>query len=101
MALVTSQPKLKKELVPLSEKLDEDNFWTWQKSILLTIRTLKLESHLDPAKTPIQFEEIKSPEDKDSKSISKGSADKSIAQPKKSASASPKILQESEKYVEW
>ncbi|MED6169391.1 hypothetical protein PIB30_021029 [Stylosanthes scabra] len=104
MALITTQSRLKNALVPLTDKFEEDNFSSWQKLILLTIRTLKLESHLDPAKTPIQFEEIQSPEVQDAQSASKssveGEADKT-AQPKKISSSSPKILQESEKFVEW
>ncbi|MED6115422.1 hypothetical protein PIB30_090376, partial [Stylosanthes scabra] len=69
MALIpSSQLKLKHGLIPLLDKLDEDNFSTWRKLVLLTIQTLKLENHLDPLKTPAQFEEITTTEEKDSSS---------------------------------
>ncbi|MED6219308.1 hypothetical protein PIB30_034651 [Stylosanthes scabra] len=66
----SSQLKLKNGLIPLATKLEEDNFSTWKKLVLLTIRTLKLDVHLDPAKTPPQFEEIVSLEVKVTKSAS-------------------------------
>ncbi|MED6145877.1 hypothetical protein PIB30_029256 [Stylosanthes scabra] len=62
-----SQLKLKSGLIPFATKLNEENFSTWQKSVLLTVRTLKLESHYDSALTPPQFEEIVSSEEKDTK----------------------------------
>ncbi|MED6140715.1 hypothetical protein PIB30_096141, partial [Stylosanthes scabra] len=74
------------------------------KSVLLIVRTLKLESHFDPAKTPPQFEEMASLGEKDSKSASSSSTNtdgKATPVVKKSTSESIKILQEYEKYVEW
>ncbi|MED6194848.1 hypothetical protein PIB30_032398, partial [Stylosanthes scabra] len=55
-------------LVPLSDKLDENNLWTRKKFVLLTIGTLKLEDHLNLSKTPSQFEEITTNDEIDSNS---------------------------------
>ncbi|MED6214067.1 hypothetical protein PIB30_099390, partial [Stylosanthes scabra] len=97
-----SQLKLKNGLIPLATKLDEHNFSTWQKSVLLTVRTLKLESHFDSSRTPPQFEEIISSKEKDAKSAISTSTEGETPPPKKKTSPDPiKILQESEKYVEW
>ncbi|MED6122689.1 hypothetical protein PIB30_042169 [Stylosanthes scabra] len=87
-----------------ANKLDEDNFSTWHKSVFLTVRTLELESHFDSTKMPPQFEEIASSDEKDSKSASSGSTNtegEPVPTTKKAASDSIKIVQESEKYVEW
>ncbi|MED6217951.1 hypothetical protein PIB30_022410 [Stylosanthes scabra] len=85
MALIpSSQPKIKNRLV------------------LLTIRTLKFQDHLDPSKTPTQFEEIDVPDEKDSSNDNKNpksSEAEAVVPPKKSKS--PTIIQESEKYTEW
>ncbi|MED6123649.1 hypothetical protein PIB30_051155 [Stylosanthes scabra] len=89
-------------LVPLTDKLDENNFSSWRKSILLMIRTLKIDSHLDPSKTPARFEEISTTEDKDSGSLTKipnDSEAESIVTVKKTKS--PTIIKESEKFSEW
>ncbi|MED6203957.1 hypothetical protein PIB30_004543 [Stylosanthes scabra] len=56
--LVSAQSSLKNGLISLADKLNENNFSTWQKSVLLTIRTLKLQDHLSYDKAPPQFEEI-------------------------------------------
>ncbi|MED6146425.1 hypothetical protein PIB30_034446 [Stylosanthes scabra] len=103
MALIpSSQLKIKNGLVLLTDKLDDDNFWTWKKSVLLTIRTLKLVDHLDPAKAPIQFEKISSLDTKDAKSSSQiptTTDGDSRGILKKSTSDSIKILQELENVV--
>ncbi|MED6152483.1 hypothetical protein PIB30_092552, partial [Stylosanthes scabra] len=54
--LVSTQSSLKNGLVPLTDKLDENNFWSWKKSVLLTLRTLKLQDHLSFDMIPAQFE---------------------------------------------
>ncbi|MED6194837.1 hypothetical protein PIB30_032267 [Stylosanthes scabra] len=52
MALIlSSQSKVKNGSIPLSDKLDKNNFSTWRKSILLILRALKLQSHLDSSQT--------------------------------------------------
>ncbi|MED6108802.1 hypothetical protein PIB30_027626 [Stylosanthes scabra] len=56
--LVSAQNNFKNGLVPLADKLDENNFWSWKKSVLLTVRTLKLQDHLSFDKIPPQYEEI-------------------------------------------
>ncbi|MED6133956.1 hypothetical protein PIB30_032980 [Stylosanthes scabra] len=104
MALITSsQLKIKNGLIPLSDKLDEDNFSTWRKSVLLTIKTLELQDHLDLTKAPEQFEELPSSNEKDTDSTSKSSTTEgdSTKTVKKTASSTPIILQESEKFTEW
>ncbi|MED6192897.1 hypothetical protein PIB30_014232 [Stylosanthes scabra] len=45
-------------LVPLTDKLDENNFVTRRKSILLTLRTQKLEDNLSATNIPPQIETI-------------------------------------------
>ncbi|MED6108279.1 hypothetical protein PIB30_022236 [Stylosanthes scabra] len=89
-------------LIPLADKLDENNHSTWTKSVLLTIRTLKLQDHLFHDKTPPQFEDISSSK-VDAESTAKksdGGAESSVIN-KKDPSFTPKNLQESEKYLEW
>ncbi|MED6115492.1 hypothetical protein PIB30_091108, partial [Stylosanthes scabra] len=104
MALIPSSQstKIKNGLIPLSNKLDENNFFTWRKSVLPTIRTLKLQGHLDPSQTPPQFEEIESSDEKDADSSTKKPKDvetESGSTLKKTKS--PTIIQESDKYTEW
>ncbi|MED6194035.1 hypothetical protein PIB30_024646 [Stylosanthes scabra] len=103
MALIfSSQINHKNGLVPLTNKLEESNFSTWQKSVILTLRTLKLQDHFSAEKIPPQFEEVPSTEDESDASSKKGEAasDKSDVT-KKTPVSTPKILQESEKYAEW
>ncbi|KAL4338429.1 hypothetical protein AHAS_Ahas12G0209300 [Arachis hypogaea] len=54
MALILSGSSAtnKPELVPLTEKLDDDNFITWKHLAWLTIQILGMEHHLDASKTP-------------------------------------------------
>ncbi|MED6150193.1 hypothetical protein PIB30_070012, partial [Stylosanthes scabra] len=44
------------------------------KSIVLAVRTLKLQDHFDPAKSPPQFEEVSTTPEKDAESVSKVSS---------------------------
>ncbi|MED6191853.1 hypothetical protein PIB30_004513 [Stylosanthes scabra] len=68
--VISSQLNLKNNLVHLSDKLDENNFSTWQKSVMLTLRTLKLIDHLSYDKVSPQYEFVPVTED-DSDSASK------------------------------
>ncbi|MED6194828.1 hypothetical protein PIB30_032142 [Stylosanthes scabra] len=91
-----------KGLISLAHKLDQNNFWSWKKSVLLTIRTLKLQDHLTFDKIPPQFEEIVDAEaESDSTSKTDGSAAESIITTKKAAKFGVKSLQESHKYLDW
>ncbi|MED6207790.1 hypothetical protein PIB30_038889 [Stylosanthes scabra] len=59
MALLgSSHLNNKNGLISLSNKLDENNYSIWKKSMLLTIRTLKLQDHLLHDKILPQFEPI-------------------------------------------
>ncbi|MED6187245.1 hypothetical protein PIB30_074639 [Stylosanthes scabra] len=101
MALIVSlQLNLKNALVPLSDKLDENNFSTWQKSVLLTLRTLKLIDHLSYDKIPPQYESVPAIDDEsDSASKTTGEGGTSVNTIKKTLN-SP-VLQESVKYTDW
>ncbi|MED6224420.1 hypothetical protein PIB30_083792 [Stylosanthes scabra] len=65
----------KNDLVSLANKLEENNFSTWQKSVLLTLRTLKLQDHFSSDKIPSQFEEVPSSKAKSESSLKKGEAE--------------------------
>ncbi|MED6123706.1 hypothetical protein PIB30_051786 [Stylosanthes scabra] len=102
MALIgSSHLNNKNGLIPLSDKLDEDNYSTWKKSILLTIRTLKLEHHLSHDKISPQYEPI-SAKEPESDPNSKKNADKAAAKiaDKPDASSRSIILQQSGKFLE-
>ncbi|MED6173203.1 hypothetical protein PIB30_057043 [Stylosanthes scabra] len=58
--------------VPLTNKLNDDNFHTWKKSVILTLRTLKLQDHFSSDKIPPPFEAVPTPE-ADSGYVNKGS----------------------------
>ncbi|MED6150388.1 hypothetical protein PIB30_071787 [Stylosanthes scabra] len=103
MALLTSlHLSLKNGLVPLSDKLNEDNFSTWKKSVLLTVRTLKLQDHFCADKIHPQFEAIANLE-AESEIVNKNGdpESESIVKTKKNPSSTPTILQELEKFGEW
>ncbi|MED6123148.1 hypothetical protein PIB30_046529 [Stylosanthes scabra] len=83
----------------LSHKLDEDNYSTWKKSVLLTIRTLKLQDHLLLDKAPPQFVAVSS---SDADSAKKGAEEApSGGVNKKYSSSGSTLLQESEKFLKW
>ncbi|MED6158582.1 hypothetical protein PIB30_034005 [Stylosanthes scabra] len=96
--LFSTQLNNKNGLVSLANKLEESNFSTWQKSVLLTLRTLRLQDHFSPDKAPPQFEEVSSADDVSAISEKKGDAaqDASFSL-KKTSSSTPKVLQESDK----
>ncbi|MED6143378.1 hypothetical protein PIB30_005650 [Stylosanthes scabra] len=98
MALIVfSQLNLKNALVPLSDKLDENNLYSWQKSVMLT---LKLIDQILYDKAPPQFAYVHATND-DSDSVSKITGDGATpAASVKKASKSP-VLQESAKYADW
>ncbi|MED6159247.1 hypothetical protein PIB30_040547 [Stylosanthes scabra] len=101
MALLSSSHLSNKNgLVPLADKLDENNHSTWKKSILLTVRTVKMQDHFSHDEAPPQFEAIPSSE-ADAESTTKKNVDgiESVVN-KKDPSSSPTILQESEKFLE-
>ncbi|MED6225243.1 hypothetical protein PIB30_091765 [Stylosanthes scabra] len=92
---------LKNNPIPLAEKLDEKNFSMWKKSVLLTLRTLKLQDHLYSDKIPPQFKEISTLEAESESTNKNGDAEgESIITTKKTTSSAPKILQELEKFGE-
>ncbi|MED6205531.1 hypothetical protein PIB30_018519 [Stylosanthes scabra] len=98
--LVSTYSNFKNGLIPLANKLDDKNFSTWKKNILLTLRTLKLPNRLNSDETLPQFEETLIYEAA-SESINKEGDAKSVITNKKVAASGPKILQESDKYSEW
>ncbi|MED6145443.1 hypothetical protein PIB30_025269 [Stylosanthes scabra] len=57
LLLSSAASNLNNALIPLSDKLDQDNFSTWRKIVLLAVRTLNLEDHLSSNNIPPQFEE--------------------------------------------
>ncbi|MED6139582.1 hypothetical protein PIB30_085235 [Stylosanthes scabra] len=92
----------KNGLVPLANKLEENNFSTWRKSVILTLRMLKHQDHFSSDKIPPQFEEVPSPEAEFESSAKKGEAESDASViTKKTSSSTTKILQESEKYAKW
>ncbi|MED6212419.1 hypothetical protein PIB30_083091 [Stylosanthes scabra] len=99
MALfVSAQSNFKNGLIPLADKLDENNFWSWKKSVLLTIRTLKLQDHLSFNKIPNQYEEIVEAEaESDSTSKTDAAAAESMMKVKKGGKFEVKTIQESQK----
>ncbi|MED6186872.1 hypothetical protein PIB30_070826 [Stylosanthes scabra] len=102
MALLSSSHlSNKKSLVPLADKLDENNHSTWKKSVLLTVQTVKMQDHFLHDKAPPQFEAIPSSE-ADAESTTKKNTDgtESVVINKKDPSSGPMILQESEKFLE-
>ncbi|MED6114135.1 hypothetical protein PIB30_077397, partial [Stylosanthes scabra] len=101
MALVvSSQSNFKNELVLITDKLDENNYcFTWQKSVLLTIRTLNLQDYLSFDKAPPQFEEILETET-ESKAVTNSDAVEAEIT-KKTPSKGTKVLRELQKYVDW
>ncbi|MED6108240.1 hypothetical protein PIB30_021858 [Stylosanthes scabra] len=80
----------KNGLVPLTNKLDDDNFYTWKKSVILTLKTLKFQDHFSADKIPPQFEATPSSES-DSGSVTKNSASDGdpAATPKKTTTSTP------------
>ncbi|MED6140601.1 hypothetical protein PIB30_094797 [Stylosanthes scabra] len=101
--LASSHLNLKDGLIPLADKLDEKNFSTWKKSVLLTLHTLKFQDHLSTSdKVPPQFEAIVIVE-VESKSTAKigGAEGEFIITTMKAPTSGPTILQESEKFTEW
>ncbi|MED6146761.1 hypothetical protein PIB30_037745, partial [Stylosanthes scabra] len=99
MALIASTLlNTKNGLVPLTKRLDDGNFYTWKKSVILTLRTLKLQDHFSSDKIPPQFEAVPSPEaESGSVNKSNGVEGEAAATPKKTLTSTPQILQESEK----
>ncbi|MED6209707.1 Homeobox protein HD-1 [Stylosanthes scabra] len=100
--LVSTLLNTKNGFVPLPNKLDDGNYYTWKKSVILTLRTLKLQDHFSSDKIPPQFETVPSPQ-ADSGSVNKASGVESDpnAVAKKTHTSTSQILQESEKYTEW
>ncbi|MED6155506.1 hypothetical protein PIB30_006014 [Stylosanthes scabra] len=102
MALIgSSHLNNKNGLIPLAGKLDEDNYSTWKKSVLLVLRTLKLEHHLSHDKIPPQFEVV-SVKDAASDPNGKKSSDEAAAKgaEKQDRSSGSTILQESGRFLE-
>ncbi|MED6206389.1 hypothetical protein PIB30_026334 [Stylosanthes scabra] len=100
--LVFTRSSLKNGLVPLADKLDDNNFSTWQKSVLLTLRTLKLIDHLSHDKVPPQYEETNESEVESGSVNNSNDKDAAEATPgnKKTPTAAKKIIQESQRYLD-
>ncbi|MED6175489.1 hypothetical protein PIB30_078830 [Stylosanthes scabra] len=92
----------KNSLVPLTNKLDDNNFYTWKKSVILTLRTLKLQDHFSSDKIPPQFKATTSQE-AESESADKNNSVENppTSAPKKTHSSTSVVLQELEKFGEW
>ncbi|MED6222976.1 hypothetical protein PIB30_069601, partial [Stylosanthes scabra] len=104
MALLgSSHLNNKNELIPLSDKLDDNNYPTWKKSVLLILRTLKLQNHLSHDKIPPQFDPISTKEAEPDPNTAKKNVtegESKVAE-KKDPSSDTTTLQESDKFLEW
>ncbi|MED6164112.1 hypothetical protein PIB30_086599 [Stylosanthes scabra] len=56
LILANSNSSLKNSLIPIVDKLDESNFSTWSQSVLLNLRTVEMEDHLNSSKIPQRFD---------------------------------------------
>ncbi|MED6173202.1 hypothetical protein PIB30_057042 [Stylosanthes scabra] len=84
------------------KQLEEKNYSTWQRSVLLTLKTLKLLDHLQFDKAPPQYEEI-SESEAESGSVTNTNKNAAQATPTNPKTSTPgkKIIQESQKYLDW